>query len=113
MGSGEFVGNQSVHWKIDHGTDEELYVDLDGDGIPDKPNNVKIKKCVHGCDGKRTETFTVRLRFDSAAQASERLASALKQIDAGKDGAYITVELPCLRRKKADDSPAPEVSVRW
>jgi len=93
MGDGEFSGNGSVYWSIDHGDGADLKVKTNDSNRPPKngTTNVHVKTKANGRDpidvadvGKRkghTGKFRVRLRFESntaaqGAATSVHLASA-------------------------------------
>lgn len=114
MGDGEFIGNQSIHWRIDHGQAQNLTVVQGSDDRPTRDHEVRLNRRVQGRDPRRGDQFRVVLRFDSVLQAQQALDDALKSMD-GKDAAnvYVTVTLPALRRTNPANPPAPEVRVSW
>ena len=65
MGDGEYVGNASVHWSIDHGDGKKVRVKQNEPRRPRKgdDNNVATDVKVLGRDEKTVQSFDVTLRF--------------------------------------------------
>src|SRR4051812_17037379 len=108
MGNGEVVGNQSVHWKIDH--DKGSKKPKVNTARPDRPtgdDEVNADRYVMGRDPVDVATigkgkngyFNVRLRFDSLAQAraeTERALTAAKED--GRGHFYLELDIRAIRR---------------
>ncbi len=113
MGNGEFVGNESIHWRIRHRDDlDEIQRDAKRVQKPRKGINVS-KNVLHGRDPdrERTNTFEVRMRFDSRADAENALAKALAALSGGDGAIYATVIVPAPVRPDPPDDP--DVNVTW
>lgn len=124
MGNGEVVGNQSVHWKIDHekGTKKPT-VNTNRADRPTGDDEVNADRQVMGRDpvdpkaigkGERKGYFNVRLRFDSPAEANAELQKAARTIK--EDGAghwYVVLDVRAVIRAHADDKPPAEVRIDW
>lgn len=127
MGYGEVVGNQSVHWRMVHEDeaaarktlntrprtsarprgDDEVNVDGTADGRdPVPPQSVGAKK---GHQGR----FRVRLRYRSMDEARAAGAWVAENVTA-EDGMYVlTVDVPVISRRDAEDPPTAEVRIDW
>jgi hypothetical protein len=113
MGDGEFVGNASVHWKINH--DNRNMDARQGNGRVRGREGVNTdNRNVHGRDRRGGDEFTVVLRFNSRQQAEAAMRDGLGGLD-DKDpnNVYMTLRLPLLQRANPDDAPDPEIRVRW
>ncbi len=123
MGNGEVVGNQSVHWKIDHDKGEKkLKVNPNRPDRPTGDDEVNVDKAAMGRDpipvatiGKgKNGYFNVRLRFDSIDQARTETEKALRALkDDGKGNFYLQVDIRALNRAHPDDAPPAEVRIDW
>jgi hypothetical protein len=125
MGDGEFSGNGSVYWTIDHEDGADLKVKDKDDGRPTKNGgtNVHIKSKAHGRDalavadvGKKkghTGKFRVRLRFESSTGAQDALRGATPFLDSATGMWTLVLDVPVIPRDTPDDGPASEVRVDW
>lgn len=114
MGYGQFVGNGSVHWRVDHEAGRDMDMDA-SDDAPTQYHRVHVKRRIQGSDPTRGDAFSVTLRFDSREQAEQAFKDALAGLNGAKDpkNVYVTVQVPALRRPNATAAPDPEVRVRW
>ena len=65
MGGGEIVGNQSVHWRIDHSTGAPLGVNQGNPNRPTGDHQVNMSDRAQGRDPKNVDYFDVTLRFEA------------------------------------------------
>ena len=125
MGGGEYSGNGSVYWTIDHEDGADLRVKVNNSNRPPKngTTNVHTKTKAQGRDaidvadvGKQkghTGKFRVRLRFESNAGAQDALRGATPFFD-GVTGMWtLVLDVPVIPRAEPDHGPAPEVRVDW
>ena len=121
MGGGEYVGNASVHWSVDHEDGQKVKVKQDE---PRRPRNgdqhtVSTDTKVLGRDAKTVKQFDVTLRFESKSDARTQLGAALVAVDAAPNGAsfFLTFTVPATvngtQRTDPDTDPRPDVGVRW
>ena len=121
MGGGEYVGNASVHWSIDHEDGKKVKVKQDE---PRRPRNgdqftVSTDSKVFGRDAKTIQSFDVTLRFESKADARTQLQAALAAVDAAPNGAsfFVSFKVPATvngtQRTDPDTGPRPDVGVHW
>lgn len=125
MGYGQWVGNESVHWEIAHEDEAGTPVALASKAQASHPSighDVHIDRYARGCDpialkdvGRRkghSGRFRVTLRFTKREDAQQAL-EAVRQVTE-QDGMYVvTVDVPVIRRKHADDAPPAEVRIDW
>lgn len=125
MGDGEFSGNGSVYWIVDHEDGADLKVKDKDTTRPGKGGgtNLHVKTKAQGRDpipvadvGKKkghAGSFRVRLRFQSQA-AAQQAASAVKlSLDNATGMWTLEVDVPVIGRDNPDDPPASEVRVDW
>ena len=121
MGGGEYVGNASVHWSVDHEDGQKVRVKPDE---PRRPRNgdqfsVSTDSKVFGRDAKTIQSFDVTLRFESKADAREQLQKAVAAVDAAANGTsfFLNFKVPATvngsQRPDPDTGPRPDVGVRW
>ena len=123
MGEGNYGGNGSVHWSIDHEDHQDLKVKNNTTGRPKKtdPDNVHVKTKALGRDGKNIEFFDVTVRFEQQQNPSPvaQLTSALQQALAASPGTsfFVTFRVPATvngtPRSNPDEQLWPDVRVRW
>ena len=112
MGDGEFVGNQSIHWRMRHANDLDD-IRLDDNHLPNNRRGVSLaKRRVHGRDTDRelNDVFEVTLRFDNPDQADAALKTAPREVLG--HGTYVTITVPAPRRANPN-TPRPDVRVHW
>ena len=108
MGYGEYTGNQSVHWSVVH------HGGADACAIRGRD---PIKFGQIGVDPDRGLTpgkFRVRLRFGTAGEASEALASC--RVVEDKGNFFLVFDVPAVERPKEKvepPDPPSEVRVDW
>jgi hypothetical protein len=124
MGGGEFIGNGSVYWSVDHEDGADLKVKMNDSNRPPKngSTNVHTKKKANGRDpipvgdvGKKKGhpgNFRVTLRFPSE-RAAQAAASGAKPSGNDAVGWTLVFDVPVIGRDDPDDSPASEVRVDW
>ena len=112
MGSGDFSGNQSVHWKITMDDSPNGKAAVHGrDGLGERGFD-QIGKGSHG--GKtHAGHFEVSLRFDSADAAKAALEAAVKGITSHSGHAIAKVRVKAINRSSPDVNPPAEVKVDW
>jgi hypothetical protein len=121
MGGGEYVGNASVHWSVDHEDGQKVKVKQEE---PRRPRNgdshsVSTDTKVFGRDPKTIEHFDVTLRFESKADARAQLQAALAAVDAAANGTsfFLSFKVPATvnekQRPDPDIGPRPDVGVHW
>jgi len=121
MGGGEIVGNQSVHWSIDHGNTAKLKVKQNE---PKRPkggdtHEVATDTKAQGRDPKMVDYFDVTLRFESQADATKQLEAALKTVASAQADAsfFVNFRVPAtvngVPRQDPDSGPRPDVGIRW
>jgi hypothetical protein len=121
MGDGEYVGNASVHWSVDHGDGNKVKVKHDEPRRPRSGDrhNVSTDTKVLGRDAKTIESFDVTLRFESKADARTQLQAAMATVDAAPNGVsfFLTFTVPATvngtQRNDPDTGPRPDVGVHW
>jgi hypothetical protein len=125
MGDGEFSGNGSVYWSIDHEDGADLKVKTNDSNRPPKngTTNVHTKTKANGRDpipvadvGKKkghTGKFRVKLRFESEAAAQDALNRATPALDNTTGRWTLVVDVPVVARNQPDDPPASEIRVDW
>ncbi len=123
MGSGEVVGNQSVHWKIDHDKGgKKLRVNPNRPDRPTGDDEVNVDTAAMGRDPVAIATigkekngyFNVRLRFDSIGQARAETERALAQAkDDGTGHFYVVLNVRAIRRDHPTAEPPAEVRIDW
>jgi hypothetical protein len=121
MGSGEIIGNQSVHWTVDHGSDRKLKIKENESRRPTAKDDheVAVDTKTHGRDPKQVESFDVRLRFESKADARAQLEYALKRVEAAPANAsfYLDFRVPATvngrPRLDPDSDPRPDIGISW
>jgi hypothetical protein len=121
MGDGEYVGNASVHWSVDHGDGNKVKVKQDEPRRPRRGDQytVSTDTRVLGRDEKTIESFDVTLRFESKADARTQLQAAMAAVDAAPNGAsfFLTFTVPATvngtQRNDPDTGPRPDVGVHW
>jgi len=123
MGDGEFSGNGSVYWSIDHGDGADLKVKTNDSNRPPKngTTNVHVKTKANGrdpipvADVERAKghpgKFRVTLRFQSETAAQDAARGATPVYD----GTVWTLvlDVPAIARQNPDDAPASEIRVDW
>jgi len=121
MGDGEYVGNASVHWGIDHGDGQRVRVKQDEGRRPRNgdQHNVSTDTKVFGRDAKIIQNFDITLRFESKADARKQLEAALAAVDAAPNGTsfFLSFKVPATingtQRTDPDTGPRPDVAVHW
>ena len=125
MGGGEYSGNGSVYWTVDHEDGADLKVKDRDPGRPPKngSTNVHVKTKAQGRDpiavadvGRRkghTGKFRVKLRFESNTAAQDAFKGAAPFFDATTGMWTLVLDVPVIARDDADDGPASEVRVDW
>ena len=125
MGDGEFSGNGSVYWSIDHEDGADLKVKTNDSNRPPKSGttNVHIKKKANGRDpidvadvgNKKGHPgkFRVRLRFQSNTAAQGAASGAAPFFDATTNMWTLVLDVPVIARKDPDDGPVSEIRVDW
>jgi len=122
MGDGEFSGNGSVYWSIDHEDGADLKVKTNDPNRPPKngSTNVHTKTKANGRDpipvadvGKKKGhpgKFRLTLRFQNE-DAARDAAGATPVFD----GTVWTLvlDVPAIARQNPDDAPASEIRVDW
>lgn len=122
MGGGEIVGNQSVHWRIDHNTGAPLGVNQGNPNRPTGDHQVNMSDRAQGRDPKNVDYFDVTLRFearrgtpDPVAQLNEALKIA--QAAAPNSSFFVTFKVPAKilgnNRPNPEQPPGPDVRVTW
>jgi hypothetical protein len=113
MGEGEFVGNASIHWKIDHRANQDMDIQINDGQQVTRPHGVNVKRRVRGNDPRRErdDTFEVEMRFDNRADAEAALTKALNELDRKDGEVYATVIVPAPRRPHPPQRP--DVRVNW
>ena len=123
MGDGEFSGNGSVYWSIDHEDGADLKVKTNDSNRPPKngTTNVHVKTKANGRDpipvadvGRvkgHPGKFRVTLRFQSETAARDAARGATPVYD----GTVWTLvlDVPAIERQNPDDAPASEIRVDW
>lgn len=113
MGEGEFIGNGSVHWKVNHGN-RNMEARPDNGRVRGREGVNTSQQNINGRDRRSGGEFTVVLRFNSRQQAEAAMKDGLAGLDeTDPNNVYMTVRLPLLQRPNPDDAPDPEVRVRW
>ena len=125
MGGGEFIGNGSVYWSVDHEDGADLKVKTNDSNRPPKngTTNVHTKTKANGRDpipvadvGKRkghTGEFRVKLRFQSNAAAQAAANGATPFFDATTNMWTLVLDVPVIAREDPNDGPASEIRVDW
>jgi hypothetical protein len=121
MGGGEYVGNASVHWSVDHEDGQKFRVKQDEPRRPRNgdQHNVSTDGKVFGRDAKSIQNFDVTLRFESKADARAQLQAALAAVDAAANGTsfFLSFKVPAtvngMQRTDPDMGPRPDVGVHW
>jgi hypothetical protein len=121
MGGGEYVGNASVHWSVDHEDGQAVRVKQNEPRRPRRgdAHNVSTDVKVFGRDEKSVESFDVTLRFESKADALRQLQEATKAVNGASDGKsfFLTFKVPATvngtQRNDPDTEPRPDVKVHW
>ena len=125
MGDGEFSGNGSVYWSIDHEDGADLKVKVNDASRPPKngTTNVHTKTKANGRDpipvgdvGKKkghTGKFRVKLRFESNTAAQEARHGATPFFDSTTGMWTLVLDVPVIARDDPDDGPASEIRVDW
>jgi hypothetical protein len=125
MGDGEFSGNGSVYWSIDHEDGADLKVKVNDSSRPPKngTTNVHTKTKANGRDpipvadvgtkkghpGK----FRVTLRFQSEDAAKAASKGATPVFDDQTRMWTLQFDVPAIARQNPDDAPAKEIRVDW
>jgi hypothetical protein len=121
MGDGEYVGNASVHWSVDHEDGQKVKVKQDEPRRPRNgdPHSVSTDTKVYGRDARAVQHFDVTLRFESKADARTQLLAALAAVDAAANGSsfFLNFKVPAtingVQRTDPDAGPRPDVGVHW
>jgi hypothetical protein len=125
MGDGEFSGNGSVYWSVDHEDGADLKVKINDSNRPPKngTTNVHTKTKANGRDpipvadvGKKkghTGKFRVRLRFESDVAAQDARNGATVSQDAATRTWTLVLDVPVIARNNPDDDPPSEIRVDW
>ena len=123
MGEGNYGGNGSVHWSIDHENGgKDLRVKTNELKRPKKgEDDIHIKNAVYGRDDKQAEYFDVTLRFEQGQNPNpvSQLMSALQQATSAAAGAsfFVTFRVPAtvngVHRPSPEEQLWPDVRVRW
>ena len=121
MGDGEFSGNGSVHWSLDHGDGQQVRVKQNEPRRPRNgdAHNVATDQKVLGRDVRTVQFFDVKLRFESKADARTQLQAALAAVDRAADGSsfFLDFRVPATvngaQRSDPDTGPRPDVGVHW
>jgi hypothetical protein len=124
MGSGEVVGNQSVHWKMDHDkpVGQQVPVRANESRRPRNgdPFEVSHDRVVTGRDPKpNVREFSVRLRFESKADANAQLQAALNDVTQAPTGQsfFLTFRVPATVNGRPRDNPEvdpkPDIGIDW
>lgn len=125
MGDGEFSGNGSVYWSIDHEDGADLKVKTNDPNRPPKngTTNVHTKTKANGRDpipiadvGKKKGhpgRFRVKLRFESNAAAQGARNGATVSQDAATGAWTLALDVPVIARNNPDDDPPSEIRVDW
>jgi hypothetical protein len=121
MGDGEIIGNLSVHWSIAHDDGQPLRVKQNETRRPtgNDPHNVATGTKAQGRDPKSVDYFDVMLRFESKADATTQLQSALAAVaNAQADSSFfINFRVPAtvngVPRQSPDSGPRPDVGIKW
>lgn len=112
MGSGDFSGNQSVHWKITH--DDSTNAQPAAKGVDDLQNQ-GFDAIGCGSNGQKTHKgdFAVTLRFDSEDACRKALQDAIASIRRHHHCATATVRVRAINRESATTNPPSEVRIDW
>lgn len=121
MGDGEYVGNASVHWSVDHADGRKVRVQQNHGRRPRNGDqfDVASDNKVFGRDAKTIQHFDVTLRFESKADARTQLQAALAAIDVAPNGTsfFLSFRVPATvngqQRPDPDSGPRPDVGIRW
>jgi len=121
MGDGEYVGNASVHWSVDHTDGRKVRVQQNHGRRPRNGDqfDVALDNKVFGRDAKTVQHFDVTLRFESKADARTQLQAALAAVDVAPDGTsfFLSFRVPATvdgqQRPDPDSGPRPDVGIRW
>ena len=114
MGDGEFIGNGSIHWKIDHGAQQDMDIQINDANPVNRDHGVNVKRRVRGKDPRRelaNETLEVELRFETVDQARDALELAKGTANNKAGYVYVTVVVSAPRR--ANPNHPPDVRVHW
>lgn len=126
MGSGEIVGNQSVHWRFRHhdnsgnpknlscvpgnnpGGDEVTAEGQIANGKdPIVPGDIGVK---HGHPGQ----FLVTLRYETMADAAAAGPWVAKNVRPGAGGYFLYITVPAITtRPNQNANPPAEIRVDW
>ncbi len=135
MGYGEFVGNQSVHWKVIHeeketGNAKALKAkSASASNFDFEPHDKALKghdrikfeqigqgKGEDGKDKGHAGQFRVRARFVSLAEAQAAALWAYQNVQKENGAFVVVVDVPAVNRpsNKVDPAqPLAEVTVDW
>jgi len=121
MGDGEYVGNASVHWSVDHADGRKVRVQQNHGRRPRNGDqfDVASDNKVFGRDAKTVQHFDVTLRFESKADARKQLDAAIDAVNRAADGTsfFLTFKVPATvngtQRTDPDTGPRPDVGVHW
>jgi hypothetical protein len=121
MGDGEYVGNASVHWSVDHADGRKVRVQQNHGRRPRNGDqfDVASDNKVFGRDAKTVQHFDVTLRFESKADAQAQLQAALAAVNVASNGTsfFLSFRVPATvngqQRTDPDSGPRPDVGIRW
>jgi hypothetical protein len=121
MGDGEYVGNASVHWRVDHANGQRLRVQQNHAQRPRNRDafDVASDTKIHGRDASTVQHFDVTLRFESKTDARAQLQAALAAVDVAPDNTsfFLSFRVPATvngqQRTDPDSGPRPDVGIHW
>ena len=115
MGDGEFIGNGSIHWKIDHGAQQDMDIQINDNPQVTRDHGVNVKRRVRGRDPRRVVPngkMQVELRFATVDEARDALETAKGTANNKNGQVYVTVIVDAPQRAAGGDYP-PDVRVIW
>jgi hypothetical protein len=124
MGEGNYGGNGSIYWSVDHQNGRGLRIRRNDGERPRKgdPSNVHTKECLmHGRDepDREVQYFDVTLRFEAGQSPAPmaQLRKALEQAKGARGSFFVKFKVPATvdkkQRKTPGQKPWPDVRVQW